>query len=359
MASKTTPAEKTPSQGPLRILILRYSSLGDVALTNPVLDGLLAAFPRAQIYFATKRQYAAVLQNHPALTRVIPLEGSGFFKLWSHIQELRRINPTLILDLHDSLRTQIIAFFLRKARLLVYDKEALRRRLLVKKLGSGPSLHTIQKYLRILEPLGVRPHLKIKFEIQVSHKDQSFLREFLERRKIAPTQLVIGLGPGAKWNTKRWMPERYAELASRLVEDYRCTLFWFGSPEEASLIGSIKAKVRGTPLEQGINLAGQYSLEQAITLLGRCDLFIGNDSGLTHLASGRGCRVVVIYGSTTPSLGFEPWGPHSVVEVSNLPCRPCDVHGKTACPLGHFKCMKDLTVDLVEGAVKRSIRRSR
>jgi heptosyltransferase II len=112
-------------------------------------------------------------------------------------------------------------------------------------------------------------------------------------------------------------------------------------------------------LERGICLAGEYSLEQSIALMGRCELFIGNDSGLTHLASGRGCRVVVIYGSTTPSLGFEPWGPHTVVEAANLPCRPCDVHGKNACPLGHFKCMKDLTVDLVEGAVKRSVRRSR
>src|SRR5579871_381078 len=327
MASKTTPAEKTPPAPP-RILILRYSSLGDVALTNPVLDGLLAASPRAQIYFATKGSYVPAIQNHPALTRVIPLEGPGFFNLWSHIQEIRRINPTLVLDLHDSLRSHIVSLFLKKARWLAYDKEALRRRMLVKKTGNAPSLHTIQKYLKTLEPLGVKPHLKIKFEIQVSRKDQSFLREFLERRRISPSQLVIGLGPGAKWKTKRWMPERYAELASRLVEDYRCTLLWFGSPEEAPLIESIKAKMRGTPLERGINLAGEYSLEQAVTLLGRCDLFIGNDSGLTHLASGRGCRVVVLYGSTTTSLGFEPWGPHSVVEVANLPCRPCDLHGR-------------------------------
>ena len=68
--------------------------------------------------------------------------------------------------------------------------------------------------------------------------------------------------------------------------------------------------------------------------------------------------MVVIYGSTAPSLGFAPWGPHSVVQAANLPCRPCHVHGRRSCPLGHFKCMEDLTVDLVEGAVKRSIRRS-
>jgi ADP-heptose:LPS heptosyltransferase len=356
------PKEKQPSAEPklpVRILVLRYSSLGDVALTNPVLDGLLAAFPGARVYFATKKQYAPAIQHHPALAKVLTLKGSGFFNLWGHIQEIRNLNPNLILDLHDSLRTHIISRFVRKAKFLVYDKEAARRRMLVKKLHHEASLHTIQKYLRILEPLGVRPHLKIHFQIHDSKKDEAFLRDFLERRKISSSQLVVGLGPGARWRTKQWMPERYAELASRLVEDYRCRILWFGSKEEAPLIKSIQDKMRGTPLERGICLSDQYSLEQSIALLGRCDLFIGNDSGLTHLASGRGCRVVVIYGSTTTALGFEPWGPHTVVEVANLPCRPCDVHGKNACPLGHFKCMQDLTVDLVGGAVKRSMRRSR
>lgn len=349
----------TPANTPPRILVMRYSSLGDVALTNPVLDGLQAAFPRSPLYYATKKVFAPAVQHHPALTGVVPLEGSGILKLWRHIGELKKIKPDLILDLHDSLRTHLAAHFLKARRTLIYDKEAVRRRLLVKKIGREASLHTIQKYLKILEPLGVKPHLKIHFEIHVSRKNQEFLRDFVERRKFSQSQLVIGLGPGAKWKTKRWFPERYAELASRLVEDYRCKLLWFGSREEAPLIRSIQARMRGTPLERGINLAEECSLEQSIALLGRCDLFIGNDSGLTHLASGRGCRVVVLYGSTTPSLGFEPWGPHSVVEVASLPCRPCDVHGKNACPLGHFKCMNDLTVDLAEGAVKRSVRRSR
>jgi heptosyltransferase-2 len=170
---------------------------------------------------------------------------------------------------------------------------------------------------------------------------------------------VVGLGPGARWRTKQWMPERFAELASRLVEDYRCQLLWFGSRDEAPLVRSIQGRMRGSALERGANLAESFTLEQSISLLGRCDLFIGNDSGLAHLASGRGCRVVVLYGSTTTALGFEPWGPHSVVEVAGLSCRPCDLHGKNACPLGHFKCMRDMTVDLVEGAVRRSIKRSR
>src|SRR5260221_11587459 len=114
-------------KGPPRILVMRYSSLGDVALTNPVLDGLKAAWPDAQIYFATKSQYAPAVQYHPALTRVISLTGGGLTNLWRHLQEIRALKPTLALDLHDSLRTHIIGAFLGNTKLLVYDKDAMRR----------------------------------------------------------------------------------------------------------------------------------------------------------------------------------------------------------------------------------------
>ena len=356
------PPLRTPvSQAPVKkkILVLRYSSLGDVALANPLLDRLWQAWPEAEIYFATKKAYLPVVAAHPGLNGVIPLEGKGLFAFFEHVSQLRALQPTLVLDLHDSLRTHLALLWLKKAKVLVYDKQAVQRRLLVRKVRRDESLHTILKYLKILEPLGFRPASKINFEIYAPKKSHSFLREFLERRKISSAQMVVGLGPGARWATKRWGLERYAELASRLVEDYRCQIFWFGSEDEIPLIRKIQARMRGTTLERGLCVPENYSLEQSLALLSRCELFIGNDSGLTHLASGRGCRVVVLYGSTTPSLGFEPWGPHSVVEVAGLSCRPCDVHGKASCPLGHFKCMEDLTVDLVGGAVKRSMRRSR
>jgi ADP-heptose:LPS heptosyltransferase len=341
-----------------KILVIRYSSLGDVALTNPLLDRIEALWPSAEVCFATKKRFAPAVQHHPILDRVIALEGDGLTGLWSHIGEIRRWAPHLVLDLHDSLRSHLVSFFLKKARLLVYDKQTIQRRLLTKQIGQSPSLHTIEKYLKVLEPLGLPTPSRVSFEVHVSDKNQAFMKQFAESRNIPPSQSIIGLGPCARWFTKRWFPERYAELASRLVEDYRCRLFWFGSPDEAAFIRSIQEKMKGTVQERGLCMAGEYSLAENIALLGRCDLFIGNDSGWTHLASGRGCRVVVLFGSTTPSLGFEPWGPHSVVEASGLACRPCHVHGRKACPLGHFKCMENITVDLAEGAVRRSMRRN-
>jgi heptosyltransferase-2 len=169
---------------------------------------------------------------------------------------------------------------------------------------------------------------------------------------VGKAERVIGLGPGATWKTKQWPPEYYAQLASHLARK-KARLIWFGDSNETALIASIQLQMTVPVFLRGLIAAGNFSLEQSAALLGRCNVFIGNDSGLIHLASGRGVPVTVIYGSTTPSLGFEPWGKHQVAEVKGLDCRPCDVHGKNSCPLGHFKCMKELSVDMVEARVKR------
>jgi heptosyltransferase-2 len=350
-------AMPSPIPAPRKILVLRYSSLGDVALTNPALDLIAKSWPNAQVYFATKSAYAPAVKHHPALTAVIPLEKKGLLGLWNHLRRLKDLKPDLVLDLHDSIRSHLAAFFLSSARILVYDKDAVNRRLLVHKLRGKPSLHTVQKYLKPLEELGLPIPGRAPFTVSIDRKGEHYLREFLKRRRISPSQQVVGIGPGSLWATKRWLPERYAELASRLVEDYHCELFWFGSSAEAPLIREIQSQMSVGEADKGLNLAEDQNLEESVALLGRCDLFIGNDSGLTHLASGRGARVVVIFGSTTPALGFAPWGPHAVVERQDLSCRPCGAHGRSSCPLGHFKCMNDLTVDLVETAVKRFIRR--
>ncbi|MGH7739344.1 MAG: glycosyltransferase family 9 protein [bacterium] len=348
-----------PFPAPRKVLVLRYSSLGDVALTNPTLDLIARAWPDARVYFATKPAFAPAIEHHPALTAVIALRIRGLWGLWAHARRLRKLKPDLVLDLHDSLRSRFVGFFLGKSRVLVYDKDAVNRRLLVHKLKGKPGLHTVQKYLKPLEEVGVPIPRRVPFTVSVDRRGRSYLRDFLERRRIASSQQVVGLGPGSLWATKRWLPERYAELASRLVKDYGCKIFWFGSATEAPLIRQIQSQMSGSGLDRGLNLAEDQTLEQSLALLGRCDVFIGNDSGLTHLASGRGAKVVVLFGSTTPALGFAPWGPHTVVERAELSCRPCAPHGRSSCPLGHFKCMKELTVDQVEIAAKRFLRRNR
>jgi heptosyltransferase-2 len=196
--------------------------------------------------------------------------------------------------------------------------------------------------------------------VPVPKSTPGFVKDFCYRKNIKTSDMVVALAPGSKWFTKQWPPLYWTELADCLVERYGVVIWWFGSHEERGEIESIRSFMAAPVTRRGPNLAGEVELGQAIQLLGHCDLFVGNDSGLMHLAVGRGCRVVAIFGSTTPALGFAPWGPHNtIVENASLACRPCHVHGRHSCPLGHFKCMKELTVELVDGAVARAMKRSR
>jgi heptosyltransferase-2 len=324
-----------------------------VVLTNPVLDRLKAAYPRAEIYFATKERFASLVRFHPAVTQVISLAGAGFFPFLKHLRAVQALKPTLVLDLHDSLRTRLLRIFLGKAKISVYEKEAVQRRLLTAHNNAKPSLPTVRKYLKALEKWGITSPGSVPCEVHVSKSAQKFAAGYLEKNKIIKSQRVIGLGPGATWKTKQWPPEYYAKLASDLARNRKARLIWFGDGQEVELIRSIQSLMTVPVIQRGLIAAEKLSLEQSAALLGRCNVFVGNDSGLIHLASGRGVPVTVIYGSTTPSLGFEPWGKHQVAEVKNLACRPCDVHGKNACPLGHFKCMKELSVDQVEAGITR------
>jgi len=336
---------------PQRILVLRYSSLGDVVLTNPVLDRLKDAYPQAKIYFATKDRFVCLVAFHPAVSGVISLTGGGFFSFLSHLRLIMALKPTMVLDLHDSLRTRLLRIFLGKAKLSVYEKEGVQRRQIVKKLQSKPGLPTVRKYLKSLETWGILPVTRVQCRVHISKQAQEFTESYLKQHRVGKGERVVGLGPGATWKTKQWPPEYYARLASDWVRKHKVQLIWFGDNTETDLVHSIQSQMTVPDSKKGLCAAGELSLEQTSALLGRCDAFIGNDSGLIHLASARGVPVTVIYGSTTTSLGFEPWGRHKIAEVPGLDCRPCDVHGKNACPLGHFKCMKDLTVDQVEKVV--------
>jgi heptosyltransferase-2 len=349
-----------PKDGTLRILVMRYSSLGDVVLTLPALDELASHFPKARLFYATKEDFADVVRHHGALERVVLLEGSGPLAFLGHLEELKALKPHVVVDLHGSLRSRLLGWRLKPERLIRYDKETARRRDLVAHRTKTPSTHTVEKYVKALRGIGIQAAGPLPLQVPVPKSTPQALKDFCQKNGVRPSDWVVGLAPGAAWETKKWSGARYAELADRLVERYAANLWWFGSPGERAGIESIRARMTASPARRGSVFAGAKTLAETIQLLGRLDLYVGHDSGLTHLAAGRGCRTVAIFGSTTPSLGFSPWGPkNAIIENGALACRPCHVHGRDTCPKGHFKCMEDISVDLVEGAVVRAMKRNR
>ena len=157
---------------------------------------------------------------------------------------------------------------------------------------------------------------------------------------------LIALAPGSIWGTKRW--PYYADLARRLTNTGRLVVI--GSAADAPLATEIAAATLGS----AIDATGRLSLLASAALLERCILAVTNDSAPQHLASATGTPTISIFGPTVPAFGFGPLAPRSaIVEHHALPCRPCDPHGPMVCPLGHWRCMRDLDVDQAYGQLQR------
>lgn len=317
-----------------RILIIRFSSLGDIVLTTPVLETVRQSMPDTDIGYITKRGYADILRHDPRIHQFFRLENErfGLFKL---AREIRRWKPDIVLDLHANLRSHLLCTML-PGRVLRYDKDRTSRRKLVeRKTPRKPLQHTVDLYLETLRPLNLpmtvrKPHLMIP----------KTLHPLRDRLPENPGR-VVGVNPGAIHFTKRW--PYYPELVQHLLRDESNTVVLFGGPDDPNL------KAGRYPLGHPrlIDTIGQLSLSELAGAIRACDIFVTNDSGPMHIAVAVETPVVAIFGGTVPELGFWPLGEDDAVVQRPLSCRPCHLHGQTSCPLGHFDCMRQISVEHV------------
>jgi len=174
--------------------------------------------------------------------------------------------------------------------------------------------------------------------VSISSDEKASINERLGADGVPPSQRLIGVHPGAAWATKRWLPERYAELCRRLAaEGARCVLV--GGPADKALCAEIAAA------SGALDWSGKTDLSALKALMSRLSLFVTNDSGPMHLAAAAGVPVMAFFGPTSRELGFFPYGERHRVLEHELACRPCGLHGGKTCPEGHFLCMKLTTVD--------------
>jgi heptosyltransferase-2 len=163
--------------------------------------------------------------------------------------------------------------------------------------------------------------------------------DLLRRDGVAAGERMIALAPGSVWATKRW--PYYTELARALSADGRIVIV--GGAEDSSLALEIRSAV-----PDAVDATGALPLLASAELIGRCSVIVTNDSAPLHLASAMGTPTVAIFGPTVPDFGFGPLAPSRVVVGhETLTCRPCHRHGPRRCPLTHFRCMRELTPELV------------
>jgi heptosyltransferase-2 len=326
-----------------KVLVMQTAFLGDSLLTLPLLRRLKELLPGATVTVLTLAKTAEIFRGTPWADEVMIDDKrgvhGGLMGPWRIASELGARGFDLAVIPHRSFRSALIAKLAGVPRRIGFDSSA-GSFLLTDTVPFTWAMPDLERNLSLTLPLGAAA--------APSSDESRYVAPPAPGAKLAallPPGPLAGVHPGSAWATKRWLPERFAELCARLKAD-GLTPVLVGGPDDKALGESI-ARECGA-----LNLVGQTGLEDLKALMGRLCVFVTNDSGPMHLAAAAGVPVVAIFGATTRELGFFPYGPgHRVVEAA-LACRPCGLHGARECPEGHFLCMRLLTVDQVHAAVK-------
>jgi len=328
---------------PKKILVIRLSSLGDVVLITPALRALREHFPQADIHVATRAEYADAIYPSPWVNAVQVLASRDKWDFLDYLQGLKKGRYDLVIDLHGTVRSRLAAQTTGAKRILCYSKAALGRRALVafKTEKAFQPKHVVDRYLECLRPLGIEPRSR-QPEIVLEARERAFGREFL-----GDATSWIGLVPGAKHATKRWIKDGFVEVGKRLWQEDQIGIVVLGSDEEKALVQEVVGGI-GDGAKQACGLG----LRQMASVLAACKAVVTNDSGPMHLATAVGTPVMALFGPTVEAFGFFPLGDKNVVLQRDLSCRPCSLHGTGECPEGHFKCMREIAPEEVIRAVR-------
>jgi ADP-heptose:LPS heptosyltransferase len=318
-----------------KILILRFSSIGDIVLTTPVIRALKRQVPEAEIHYATKPQFKPVVAANPYVDKVHYLGP----QLKDLVAALRQEKFDFIVDLHNNLRSRLI-----RQQLQVpgqgFDKLNRRKWLLVNlKWGRMPDLHIVDRYLGAARRLGIE-------------NDGQGLDYFIPTEEEVPLSVLpqpfrqgyVAFAIGAQHATKRLPTDRIIALCEKINQP----IVLMGGKEDGPTGEQINEYFRHriTDNEQRTtiyNACGKFSLNQSASLIKQSRFVFSHDTGLMHIAAAFQKKIFSIWGNTIPEFGMYPYQTEFVVmERRGLPCRPCSKIGYRQCPQGHFKCMREI-----------------
>jgi len=337
-----------PSHPPAepRILVVRFSSMGDIILTTPLLRALRRRYPSAEITALTKRSFAPLLSDHPGLDRLIAWEPGR--PLRDLAAELRGYRFSHILDLHGTLRARIL-------RLLVpgnwtgYGKRRVAREILIRTKRNlyRDTVPEPERYFEAARELDVHPDGgPPDFFLSAAAEERG--HGWLHAAGLGEQRPLVALVPGAAHATKRWPVESWIELARQLTADgFDAAVL--GGPDYAPECAAI-AEAGG---RHAVSAAGAFGLQETGAVLRRARVSVSGDTGVMHMASATRTPIVALLGPTVGTFGFLPYQAKAIILERSLPCRPCSSQGGPACPLGHHRCLRDIPPQEVAAAVRR------
>lgn len=322
----------------MKILLLRFSSIGDIVLTSPVIR-CLKQQTGAELHMLSKTAFAPVLMANPHLSRVFLFNKD----VAEVLPQLRSERYDWVIDLHQNLRSFRVKMALRRPNKSFYKLNLQKWLLVHTGLDLLPPVHIVARYMATVRHLGV-------------HYDGQGLDYFIPQQEevilsdlspnLVPEQYVVFV-IGANHATKRLPEDKIAAVCRHMTQP---VLLLGGKPEEAA--GQFIAEKSGAHV---FNLCGRLSLHQSASVVRQAASVITHDTGMMHIAAAFRKKIISIWGNTIPEFGMYPFYPdgqdqNTTIEVENLSCRPCSKIGHEKCPRKHFRCMNDLDLSRIWAA---------
>jgi ADP-heptose:LPS heptosyltransferase len=334
---------------PRHIIVFRFSALGDVAMTVPVIKNILQQHPDLQITFVSSPFMQPLFQGidrlhfYPADTKK---QFKGLQGLYSLARQLKKdIAFDAVADLHDVLRTKLLRLFIGGSRLAVIDKGRKEKKELTRRYNKKlrPLRTMFQRYADVFE----------KFDVRVALSGGEGIIHPVPDRNLLPgktkASTLVGVAPFAKHAAKMYPLEKMKEVVHLLTTNTSTTILLFGSKGEADILNEWEQS-----MPRVHSLAGKMNFNDELNVISQLDAMISMDSANMHLASLFGIPVVSVWGGTHPYLGFYGWDQslENAIQL-DLPCRPSSVFGNKECPVhGREGCMTGITPEMVADKIK-------
>jgi ADP-heptose:LPS heptosyltransferase len=328
----------------VKVLVIRFSSIGDIVLCTPVLRCLKQIRDKdIETHFLTKKNFSAVINCNPHVDKVITLDK----KLSEIIPLLKKEKYDFIIDLHNNLRSHLVKFHLLRPS-VSFNKLNFRKWLLTQfKVDKMPNVHIVDRYMATAEKLGIENDGK-GLDYYIPEDDEL-------KPEMMPEEFrdgFVGFVIGGTYVTKRLPLEKITEICRQVS----IPVVLLGGREDKETGDRIVADSD----TRVWNACGKFSLNGSASLVKQAKAIITHDTGLMHIAAAFNKPVASIWGNTVPELGMYPYfpvengnNPSRIFEIKGLSCRPCSKIGYNECPKKHFRCMNDISVDEVVEWVER------
>ena len=324
----------------MKLLIIRFSSIGDIVLTTPVIRCVKQQLKGAELHYITKKQFASLIESNPHIDRVYSIEKN----VKEISSQLKKENYDFVVDLHHNLRSAQVKSVLGK-KSKSFSKLNIEKWLMVNlRINKLPNEHIVDRYFETVKSLGVVNDGQ-GLDYFIPKKDEVDLKTLPSEFHSRPDSYrelsggYIGFVIGAKFFTKQLPKEKIVSIIQKLNQP----VILLGGKEDYEkgewIVKQIKTNI--------LNACGKYNLNQSASLVKQANKIITNDTGLMHIAAAFKKEIVSVWGNTIPEFGMYPYYGKSQVpsiksQVQNLSCRPCSKLGFSKCPKGHFKCMNEI-----------------